>query len=176
MTKRNEAGAALIVSLVMLLLMTMIGIFAMRTSIMEEKMAANQIDRDIAFEAAEIALREAELQILSWSDFPLATDDGSYNGVWTRDSMDPVTNNATPWWIETDEAWWKNNNNSMVANKPSEAIDAPRYVIEEVYKDRGDLESEPNEGTKKFYRVTARGIGASAQARVLLQSTVVLRF
>ncbi len=174
MTNKLETGAALIVSLVMLLLMTMIGIFAMRTSIMEEKMAANQIDRDIAFEGAEIALREAELKILSWPDFPLATDDASYEGVWTRDAMDPETNNATPWWAETDEAWW--NDNSMAATVPDGAIGAPRYVIEEVYKDRGDLESEPSEGTKKFYRVTARGLGASSQARVLLQSTVVLRF
>lgn len=174
MTKRHETGAALIVSLVMLLLMTMIGIFAMRTSIMEEKMAANQIDRDIAFEAAEIALREAELKILSWSDFPLATDDASYEGVWTRDVMDPITNNATPWWAETNEAWW--NNNSIAATKPDGAISAPRYIIEEVYKDRGDLESSPSNEAKKFYRVTARGLGASNQATVLLQSTVVLRF
>lgn len=176
MIKRHETGAALIVSLVMLLLMTMIGIFAMRTSIMEEKMAANQIDRDIAFEAAEIALREAEIEILSWTDYPLATNDGSDKGVWTRDVMDPTSNNATPWWGETSETWWQNNANSIVATKPAGSIGDPRYVIEEVYKDRGDLESDPSTGTKKFYRVTARGLGASTQARVLLQSTVVLRF
>ncbi|MCX7100437.1 MAG: PilX N-terminal domain-containing pilus assembly protein, partial [Methylobacter sp.] len=55
----NQSGAVLIISLIMLLLLTLIGTTAMQTSTLEEKMAGNLRDRDIAFQAAESALRDA---------------------------------------------------------------------------------------------------------------------
>lgn len=59
----HQTGAALIVGLVMLLVMTMIGVSAMQTNLLEEKMAGNYRDRDLAFQAAEAALRDAEADI-----------------------------------------------------------------------------------------------------------------
>ncbi len=57
---RDESGAALIVALIMLLLITIVGVSAMQTTTMEEKMAGNLRDRHVAFQAAEAALREGE--------------------------------------------------------------------------------------------------------------------
>ncbi|SEG76871.1 pilus assembly PilX family protein [Marinobacterium lutimaris] len=57
---RNESGAALIVALIMLLLITIVGVSAMQTTTMEEKMAGNLRDRHVAFQAAEAALRQGE--------------------------------------------------------------------------------------------------------------------
>ena len=59
----HQSGAVLIISLIMLLLLTLIGTTAMQTSSLEEKMAGNLRDRDIAFQAAESALRDAENDI-----------------------------------------------------------------------------------------------------------------
>lgn len=61
----HQTGAALIVGLVMLLVMTVLGVAAMQTSLLEEKMAGNYRDQNLAFQAAEAALRDAEADISS---------------------------------------------------------------------------------------------------------------
>ena len=65
---QSQQGAALIVGLIMLLLMTILGVTSMSSSIMEEKMAGNSRDRAIAFQAAESALRAAEREIENSND------------------------------------------------------------------------------------------------------------
>ena len=53
---KSQSGAALVVSLLILLVMTVIGISSMRTTNLQEKMASNTREREQAFEAAESAL------------------------------------------------------------------------------------------------------------------------
>lgn len=60
MSHRSERGAVLLVSLVMLLLLTLIGLAGMRMAQLEERMAGNLRDRQLAFQAAEAALRAGE--------------------------------------------------------------------------------------------------------------------
>lgn len=55
-----QRGAVLIVSLLILLVLTIIGVAAMNTSNLEEKMAGNSRAKDITFQAAESALRAGE--------------------------------------------------------------------------------------------------------------------
>jgi type IV pilus assembly protein PilX len=55
----QQKGAVLMISLIVLLLITLIGTAAIQTSTLEEKMAGNLFDKNIAFQAAESALREA---------------------------------------------------------------------------------------------------------------------
>jgi Tfp pilus assembly protein PilX len=57
---RSARGAVLLVSLVMLLLLTVIGLAGMRMVQLEERMAGNLRDRQVAFQAAEAALRAGE--------------------------------------------------------------------------------------------------------------------
>ena len=61
----NQRGAVLVVSLMILLVMTIISITALRTTSMDEKMASNARQQQIAFNAAEVALREAEAVLLA---------------------------------------------------------------------------------------------------------------
>lgn len=173
--KTQQSGAALIVSLIMLLLLTMIGIFAMRTGVMEEKMAANQIDRDIAFKAAEVALRAGEGTILNWTNLPICSGNGA-QGCWAKQSIDPVSTDAAPWWLQRNAAWWLAN--GTAATQPQGAVSAPRYVIEEIIKpgtSNGEKPVDQQQNGAKFYRVTARGVGGSSQSVVLLQSVVRMR-
>ena len=55
----SQHGSALIIGLIFLVLLTVVGITAMQTTTLEEKMAGNQRDRSVAFQAAETALRDA---------------------------------------------------------------------------------------------------------------------
>lgn len=57
---KQQSGIALIISLIILLLLTIIMISALQVTTIEEKMAGNSQNQNIAFQAAESALREAE--------------------------------------------------------------------------------------------------------------------
>lgn len=59
----NQSGAALIVSLIILAVVTILGITSMQGSNTELKLAASMRDRGVAFEAAEAALAIIETQL-----------------------------------------------------------------------------------------------------------------
>ncbi|MBV1790120.1 hypothetical protein KQ940_18850 [Marinobacterium sp. D7] len=74
MTVARESGAVLIVALIMLLLISIVGVGAMQSSSMEERMAGNLYDRHTAFQAAEAALRQGEAMfIVSYPNISLAS-------------------------------------------------------------------------------------------------------
>ncbi|MFC4762191.1 pilus assembly PilX family protein [Dyella koreensis] len=60
-----QRGIALVVALILLILITLVGLAAMRGTIMQQRMTANQYDRQIAFQSAEAAIREAAALIPS---------------------------------------------------------------------------------------------------------------
>ncbi len=60
---KSQYGAVMIVSLVLLVVLTLLGITGSQFAGLEEKMAGNLRDYNIAFQAAEAGLRDAELEI-----------------------------------------------------------------------------------------------------------------
>jgi len=56
----RQNGAVLAVSLILLVVLTLIGISSMQGTMLEEKMAGNVRDRNLAFQASESAIRDAE--------------------------------------------------------------------------------------------------------------------
>jgi len=59
----NQKGAVLVVSLILLLVMTVLGVSNMKSSSLELRMASNNQSRQNAFQAAETALRIAEINL-----------------------------------------------------------------------------------------------------------------
>ena len=59
----NQHGAALVISLFLLLILTLLGMSVLQTSTLEERMTANMGDMDQAFQRAESALRWTEANI-----------------------------------------------------------------------------------------------------------------
>lgn len=68
----KQAGAALITSLIFLSVLTILGMSTLGTALLESRMAGNARDRNMAFQAAEIGLRDAERYI---------RDSGRINGT-----------------------------------------------------------------------------------------------
>ena len=96
----KQHGAVMITALMILLLMTIFGISTMDTNILEEKMAGNMRDRNVAFQAAEAALRAGEGEVASWTVLPDlrdVNDATDTSRLWDLKSLDPVTNNNIPW-------------------------------------------------------------------------------
>jgi type IV pilus assembly protein PilX len=75
----RQRGSALIISLVFLLVLTLIGTSALRNSIMQEQMSGNSRDWNVAFQAAEAALREAETYLL---ETPVLPDFDNADGLY----------------------------------------------------------------------------------------------
>ncbi len=67
-----QRGFSLIVSLMMLIVIIILGISASQMSINEERGARNDRDHQIAFQAAEAALKDAEYEILNPASPPCA--------------------------------------------------------------------------------------------------------
>jgi type IV pilus assembly protein PilX len=57
----GQRGSVLIVSLIMLLLISLIGLGSMQGTTLQERMASNLQDRNLAFQASEQALRAGEV-------------------------------------------------------------------------------------------------------------------
>lgn len=167
-----QRGATLLVGLVMLLLMTVIGLAAMRGSGMQELMASNMRDRNLAFQAAEAGLRagEEKLDDAVLPDFDTAPSDGHDGYVVAIDG----SSNSGFW----DSYGW--DNNSVLTSMEIDGISRqPRYVIEEItstgniVSDGGaiDFQSTLSADDTIYYRVTSRGTGGTDSAEVILQST-----
>lgn len=176
---RNQ-GSALVISLIILLMMTLIGITSMNTSVLEEKMAGNMHNRNQAFQAAESALRKGEAWIASQTVLPdVVTSGTSGIDIWDVKAADPDITNNLAWWEEPtrDASWWASDGEfSATSSSDPDWIDGvaaqPAYVIEELPPVPGSLEAGLPVDNKDIYlQVTARGVGGDAAAVVLLQTT-----
>lgn len=61
-TLKNQNGAALFITLIILLIVVMVGVSAMRGSLFHERMAYNSQAEDLTFQAAETAINSVLLQ------------------------------------------------------------------------------------------------------------------
>jgi len=162
----KERGAALIVSLLILIVLTLIGVSAMSTSSLEEKMASNTRDLNLAFQAAESALKDAERYIDNLAS--ISAFDGSVAGLYP-----PVSENNPPPDFFSGPVWEQ----AIVYSGSIEGVaNPPRYIIELVGTignddiNIGDYSSSSGVGEITTFRITARGTGGSDSAVVYLQS------
>jgi len=88
----QQSGAVLIISLIMLLLLTLIGASSMQTTSLEEKMAGNLRDRNLAFQAAESALRDAEQDIRGIGTTPRNPPISGISDFYHTCNMDSLAN------------------------------------------------------------------------------------
>ncbi len=167
--EKKHAGAVLIVSLIMLLLLTLIGTTSMQSTSLEEKMVGNMRDQNIAFQRAEAALRAGEAEVAS----TVATLPG-FNCTGIGGYYDSTTETACaqlPYWQTID---WTDANKTVTYS-----VDGMRYSyyiekLDEVNDGCAPCEVNPLDGSTaptKWYRITARGAGNADNTLILLQST-----
>lgn len=91
---RTNQGVALPVALIFLLVLTVLGVSSLGTNVFEEKMAANSLNRELAFQAAEAALREGERHVEATPDIFLQVfyDGGSPDGAAPPNDGDTCVN------------------------------------------------------------------------------------
>ncbi len=165
----HQSGAVLVVSLMILLVLTLIGVTSMSTTVLEEKMAGGVRNQNLAFQSAEAALRNGEVWIGAQNPVPSAV--GSCGSppcqVVALDSLGNLTTQNDTWW-STNAREYGTTGTQDIAGVSAD----PRYIVEfRTFQNTGGLDVglNPPQG-RLYYRVTAHGTGGNATAEALLQS------
>lgn len=163
----RQRGAVLVVSLIMLLIVTLIAVSSMQGTIMEEKMAGNTRDRNLAFQTAESALREAEFYVDGLASMGSFSGSGGLYGL--TDSEPDYASQTT----------WSDATNHVVGSASYGSYAAPKYFIKHFTTVKGSAGAlnmsgygdNKGSGDLTVFTVTARSTGASAEsAEVILRS------
>lgn len=159
---RQQRGSVLIITVILLLLLTILGLGTVSLNTTQTRIATNSADAQISFQTAEGVLNQAQTNIVAgdyaYANF-LAGDKGLY-------IFDPA---AAPIWTTVD---WGSASAAIQSFQGKSTVPGA-YIIELL-----PSFIRPGQSLKKFtrvFRVTARAVGPSGGAPVLLQSTVQLQ-
>ncbi|WP_070990119.1 pilus assembly PilX family protein [Halofilum ochraceum] len=163
-SETGQRGAALLIALVLLLVLTILGVTAMQSTNMQERMAGNLHARTVAFEAAEAALRDGEAYLDDFTVPPSPTgEQGFYSEADYGDGEDPQ-------WEQVD---WDDDDEVRTVSVDG-TYNGARYIVEDIeaFQGTGNV-FIPGEADQEqyMYRVTAVGTGVGPDATVMLQST-----
>lgn len=171
---RRQRGVSLVVVLILLLIMTLLGLAVLRSTLLEERMSANLLDRNLSFQAAEAALREGEAvaaaQTKAQQDALAAAAAGGAcnNGVCPR--PDP---SAVERWKSPSMSW-----RAATTNVGSVAS-APEFFVEYMGTSESWFECNLDPRytgsdicLRPVYRITARS-QAAGRASVVVQSNFI---
>jgi len=160
----RQRGSVLIVGMLLLLMLTLIGLVTATETRTDSRVTSNTLDRAIAFQAAEAALREGEALLTTPNPAQqLDGDAGFYDATQT-----PVIDYRS---------WDGSNSYQAQANLPGLAA-APRFVIDQLRlttTTTGELTTGVvyHATDEHLYRVTAVSVGRGQQTLVVLQTTYI---
>jgi type IV pilus assembly protein PilX len=180
-----QRGAALVISLILLVVITLVGLASIRSTQLQESMSGNMVDRSLAFQRAESALRAAEQALILTSNITTlgGVDCSQTTGILCKMVPDSTFTSTDTNWTTVTATYDVNN-----AKTPGN----PQYNIQFMGTGKGDnalgLEQNAdfaNYGNNyppdnvAYYRVTARSSNpgdaqsaTSDRSMVVLQSTV----
>jgi type IV pilus assembly protein PilX len=182
----TQRGAALAIALLMLIVLLMLGLAAVRIGLQSEQMSRNRRDRQIAWQAAQAALLDAEYDIGNpdspryalFGNRQSATeanrdgenrqDDSILPGLYL-----PAADPRHPVWRglgRTDGApgvrYGSYSGRTMQTGIGALPAQPPRYLIEILPREA----AQPSSDQSRRYRISALGFGPDPNTRVMLQS------
>lgn len=168
----RQQGVTLVIALIFLVLLTLLGTTIAANNSLQERMAGNTRQRDLAFQAAEHALNAAQTQINNPVSAERAYIDAIVAGTTPPTRPDHLLLNGET--HANDAAYWRNTfdwtttASTPVTGIPSNLASAnPRYTIEQM---PSATCPEDASATCFYYRATARGVGKDANAIVVVQA------
>lgn len=179
-------GFTLLAILVMIVVLGFLALAAVGTSIVQERMAGNARDRNVALQAAEAGLRDAELDIETNLSVSSGFSDACPTGLCLPPSMTASGAQSAPMWTAIDwaanaraygsittAAALKGSNNEVLATQP-------RYFVEMLPSLPPAAGSSVCMGCTtvaaeraRAYRITVRATGVRDSTVVMLQSVYV---
>lgn len=184
-SRARQSGMSLFPALMFLLVLAVIGVSALNSTLMQEKMVSNIKDSNLAFQAAEAGLRDGEADIVLNITAGTAFSSGCANGLCTPPSTWPTPvstdiSQAIDW---TNTALTRSYGTYTAAPALADVAAQPQYVIEKL----SSLPMAPGGSVGigcgspacvhsggAAYRLTVVATGARPETRVVLQSTFLV--
>lgn len=172
---QKQNGIVLIFSLLILSVLTLVALTGMKGSIVEEKMSGNLRDSELAHQAAESALRDAETFINNMASLTELTNT---NGLLRAGSdaalleLDYLSSNT---WDDGTTS----NYTATSSLGDTQLARQPRYIIKHMGRQKicnADVPFDFNNASntnlcyREVFRVTAHGTGLSADTTKILQA------
>ena len=196
MNALKQRGSALFISLILLVGVTLIGLSSMSSSIMQEKMANNFRQEDLAFQSAASAMRWAEFWLLGQktrpepSDCMLNTATGGCSpsavAVLAKDSFaeTPPEKMSENWWENNAREFGKLYENWGTVGAGTQwelpgLAKQPRYAIEEMARVKFGSGLEGADMVQNYifvYRVASAGVGEIDTGTAVVESHCVRRY
>ena len=178
-----QRGMSLFPAMVFLLVLTMLGIAALGSSAMQERMAGNAKDMNIAFQAAEAGLRDAESDIDANITMATVFTSACTNGLCTPPSEwgTPSSTDISKLIDWTNSGLTRTYGTNTGAGVFPVVAAQPVYVIELVSQlppptgGSVGIGIAPTTSGGRVYRVTVLATGARAETRAILQSAYIVR-
>ncbi len=166
----KQNGSVLLISLVILLILTLVGVSAMRNTAIEEKMAGNMRDKGLSFQAAEATLRAAEKYIKDNIVSTQAFDTDGSDGLYDKSNMNVW---KTLSWDANDSIEYSDFDSTY------QIAESPRFIIQHIASiatdpntlNLGNYGQNTGAGTIEMFLITARATGGSGNAPIFLQTT-----
>ena len=175
--EQSQRGVSLITALLFMVAALILGVSVIGINAMQERMIGNTRDRELAMQAAEAALRDAELDISRNLSGASAFSDDCGHGLCTPPSQRgtpsplPVHEQAGFSWADASRV--RTYGQYTAVESFPKVARAPVYVIEKL----GSMGVPPGESelgssgpARTAYRITARATGAREDTLVVLQS------
>lgn len=181
-TRALQAGMSLFPALMFLLVLAVIGVSALNSTLMQEKMVSNTRDTNLAFQAAESGLRDAEADVVKNVGAGTVFSASCSSGLCTPPSTWPTPSSsdiskAIDW---NNAALTRGYGAYTAAPTLSDVAAQPQYVIEKLSTlpvgpggSVGIGVSAPHSGGSA-YRLTVLATGARPETQVILQSTFLV--
>ena len=193
---RRQAGFSLIVVLLLVVVLTALAVGGAQLALINELGARSDRDTEIAFQAAEAALIDAELDILgpnpsasarlcTFNDKDIsAFVEGCGNSGDSLGLCAPSPSGTTPAWMSADLSpsstrsvpYGTFTGQTLVTGVGATPAALPRYVVEVMRNNGGweanRLQSASAGKTTNIFRVTAIGFGVREETQVVLQTNL----
>ena len=160
---KSQQGVALVMSLIILLVLSLLAVSSMQGSIMQERMSTASREGSIALEAAERGLREAEsvianLNLVGMGNFGAADGTGNQNG-WYHIGHAPA--------VFDDNTW----TGAGVLNANTVDGITPQYFFE--YRGLVTLQAGANQGSVRNLNFEGRGDAAGGSTAATAEAESV---
>jgi type IV pilus assembly protein PilX len=178
----GQSGMSLFPALMFLLVLSVLGVAAFNSTLLQEKMAGNTKDTNMAFQAAEAGLRDAETDVAQTITPGTVFTSSCTNGLCTPPSTWPTPlstdiSKAVDW---TSSAHTRVYGSHTGAPALADVAAQPLYVIEKLSSlpvgpggSMGIGVSAPGSGGSA-YRLTVLGTGIRPETHIILQSTFLV--
>jgi type IV pilus assembly protein PilX len=161
-----QTGMVLIVSLLILITLTILGLTAMQSSRTEMSMAGNQRELGITFNATEAGLRSAQTYIDNSISTTIYNDPSQ--GLYDRLDLDPDYRDPSAW----------DDSQTAAIGLPN-VVEQPKFIIQYLGERSQNEVASVNIGgygssqpgiTVSNFRITARAVGQTGRATRQLQA------